>query len=114
MDDKIIEFPCTKKCLVYASCRAPCWDYRNYVEDSYRMYKYRCFKIIPPPPKQIQELSKLMNRVENPWFVVHYYPVTDMLIISDKARESPHAIMSNVRRRKDLHSYSKFPEELKD
>ena len=113
MDDKRIEFPCTKKCLVYASCQTVCFEYRDYVEESYRMHKYRCFKIIPPPPKQIQQLSELMNRVEDPWLLISYYPEADILVITDKSKGYPKSVMSNIRKRKNLHSYSNFPQELK-
>jgi hypothetical protein len=86
--------------------------YRDYVEESFRMYKYRCFKIIPPQPKQIHQLSILMNRVEDGLFSVKYFPTDDILMIS-LANDELITIMGSVRKRKNLHDHPKFPEELK-
>ena len=113
MDEKRLEFPCTKKCLVYASCQTVCQTYKDYIQESCRMYKYRCFIIIPFPPKQIQQLTVLMNRLAHPDYLVNYFPNDDYLIISDCKREMPIAIMGKIRKRKDLHSHPNFPEELK-
>jgi len=110
--DKQIEFPCTNKCLVYASCQKLCMPYRDYVEEAYRERKYKCFKIVPPPPLQIQQLSELMNRIEDGLFSVKYFPTDDILMIS-LANDELITIMGRVRKRKNLHDNPKFPEELK-
>lgn len=118
MDEKIIKFPCTNKCLVYASCTKLCWPYRDYVEEAYRELKYRVFKIVPSPPLQIQQLSELMNRVEDDTFIVKYYPAEDMLIIYNKEtfhdRIVPIVAIGRVRKRINLHDHPTFPKELKD
>ena len=113
MDEKRLTFPCTKDCLVYACCDKLCMKYRDYVEESYRQQKYHCFKIVPPPPKQIQELSELMNRVEDKNFRVQYYPGQDVLIISHLPEEVLVAVIPNIRKKKDIMSYPTFPKELK-
>jgi len=113
MDEKRLEFPCTNKCLVYASCNNLCMIYRDYVEEAYRQQKYRCFKIIPPPPLQIQQLSELMNRVKDDKWLVNYYPAEDMLIIAFEVKEVIATIMGKIRKRKNLHDHPSFPDELK-
>ena len=113
MDEKRLEFPCTKKCLVYSSCQKLCWPYRDYVQEAYRQEKYKCFKIIPSPPKQIQELSIILNKVEHDTFKVQYIPASDLLMISHKELEMLTALITNVRKRTDILSYHSFPEELK-
>ena len=113
MDEKRLEFPCTNKCLVYASCKTLCWPYRDYIEEAYRERKYRCFKIVPPPPLQIQQLSELMNRVKDKQWLINYYPAEDMLLISFEVTEVLAAIMGNIRKRKNLHDHPSFPDELK-
>jgi len=113
MNEKRLEFPCTKKCLVYASCKKLCWPYRDYVQESYRMYKYRCFKIIPPPPKQIQELTELLNRIEGNTYKASYYPSDDILIIYEVENDSIASVIGQIRKRKDLYTHPNFPEELK-
>ena len=112
MDNKMMEFPCTKKCLVYACCNKICWAYTDYVEEAFREQKYKCFKIIPPPPKQIQELSELMNRVEHHTHKAKYYPASDLLIVYAPDNETLVAVIGEIRKRKDIKRHHNFPKEL--
>jgi len=117
MDEKRIEFPCTKKCLVYASCNRPCWDYKSYVEEAYRQDRYKCFKLVPEPPQQIKELSVFMNRVQNKEdYAFSYYPSSDLLIISNNEKDGivPVAIINDVRKRDSIMEAKNFPQELKN
>ncbi len=111
--DKQMKFPCTKQCLVYASCQKICWPYRDYIEEAFRQRKYRCFKIIPPPPLQIQQLSKLMNRVSDGTWLVQYFPSEDTLLISYEKKEQLVSVIGDVRKRNNLYTIRSFPEELK-
>ncbi len=122
MVTKKLEFPCTKQCLVYASCKEICTPYRDYVQEAYKEKKYRCFRIVPPPPKQIQELSEIMNRIERHDYKVIYYTDVDMFVVFTKEPElldGEHysdriiATLNDVRKRTDLKSHKDFPEELK-
>lgn len=122
MDEKRLEFPCTKNCLVYASCQELCTPYRDYIQEAFRERKYGCFKIIPPPPKQIQELTKLLNRVRSPNYEATYYTDADMFVVYEETYEitdgehyvlTPILTIKNVRMREDLMSHEYFPEELK-
>lgn len=108
-----MEFPCTNKCLVYASCNKLCMPYRDYVQEAYRQEKYHCFKIIPSIPKQIRELAILMNRVHDGEYLVQYIPSSDLLMISHVHMEMITSLITNVRKRKDVYSYHSFPNELK-
>jgi len=115
MDNKEMNFPCTKLCLVYASCSTPCMEYRDYVEEAFRQEKYKCFKIIPDPPQQIKELSVFMNRVQNKEeFAFNYYPASDLLIISTNDRDSiiPVALIGHIRKRDSITGAKNFPKEL--
>jgi len=115
MDDKIMEYPCTNKCLVYAACSEPCMVYRNYVEEAFREEKYKCFKIIPDPPLQIKELAILMNKGETDHLGCNYYPASDLLIIhcGREGGRVPTSIISRIRKRNTIKTAKNFPEELK-
>ena len=113
MDDKIMEYPCTKKCLVFASCSITCMEYVNYVQDACQSKKYGCFKIIPEPPQNIRELAEIVNRVEGDKYVFSYYTSADIVIISYKSPPKMYSAISNIRKIETLKYHPHFPEDFR-
>ena len=113
MDDQNINFPCTNKCLVFASCTILCMKYIDYVQETYRSKKYGCFKIIPDPPQQIQELAEILNRVEGDKYVFNYYPYKDLVIISLKSSPKLCSIIHSIRKLDTLKYNERFPEDFR-
>lgn len=113
MDDKFLDFPCTKQCLVYACCNLPCDPYKNYVQEAFTSRKYGCFKIIPEPPQQIQELAEILNRVEGDKYMFSYYTASDVALISYKTPPSLCSVIAKIRKETTLKYHKDFPEDFR-
>lgn len=109
---KKLVFPCTKECLVYASCTKLCWEYKNYVNEVIQAQKYRHSIVFPQPPQSIRELAELLLRGRNKQFSIHYYPSSDVIIIGDREPVIPLAVIPYIRKRENIIGHPKFPKEL--
>jgi len=87
--------------------------YMDYVQDVFRSSKYRCFKIIPDPPQQIQELSDIINRVEGDKYKFSYYPGQDIAVIHYKDPFNMVCVIGFIRKVTSLKYHPRFPEDFR-